>query len=202
MREISPFENVSIEEIETCIKNLPSELRDLVYKIREQKRSNNRLIPSSNLVDHSEILSQVERGKLLDKVAELVDENLFGRSEMCSQFANLLNLALNHLGISSKAVLGKAVYYSSKGKELFQWEHAWVRIGREVIDGNVDSLFENPRVPKAINIKPYWGPINMTPNDRRLKENRGKTLPDDKDVSELWWPELRSWIEKNISFSK
>ena len=34
-----------------------------------------------------------------------------------------------------------------------------MRIRDEVIDGNVDSLDENPTVPKAFRVAPYWGPI-------------------------------------------
>jgi hypothetical protein len=40
------------------------------------------------------------------------------------------------------------------GREIFRWEHVWVRVGAEVIDGNVDSLFENPMVPSASAVQP------------------------------------------------
>lgn len=44
----------------------------------------------------------------------------------------------------------------------------------------------------------------MTPKDGKLQENHGEQLPDDdKDVSEIWWLELRSWIDENLrSFLK
>jgi hypothetical protein len=47
------------------------------------------------------------------------------------------------------------IYYGADGEEIFRWQHAWVRIGNEVIDGNVDCLAENPLVPKAVSVAPY-----------------------------------------------
>ena len=67
------------------------------------------------------MLTAGKRAALLDKVAEMVDENLSGRSEMCLQFAELLNLALRHLGFNSFAVLGTATYLNAKEKRVFQW---------------------------------------------------------------------------------
>jgi hypothetical protein len=143
------------------------------------------------------LLSGDARKRLLDKVADLVDENLFGRSEMCMQFADLLTLALTHLELEARAVLGTAIYYSG-GNEIFRWSHAWVRVGHEVIDGNVDSLVENPLIPSAVHVAPFWGPITATPSDRRLREEHGKRLPPDSDVLNLWWPELRIWLDKEV----
>lgn len=88
--------------------------------------------------------------------------------------------------------------YNPDTKEIFRWDHAWVRIGDEVVDGNVDSLFENPLVPSIVKVAPYWGPIIETPTDRKLRENRGQKLPDDKDVSEIWWPELLIWLDNQL----
>ncbi len=133
----------------------------------------------------------------MDAVAALVDENLFGRSEMCIQFAALLQRALAHLGLPARTVVGWAIYYSD-GHEIFRWKHAWVRVGREVIDGNVDSLFENPTVPPAVNVAPYWGSISETPADRRLREDHGRALPADNDVSDIWWPELRASLDQML----
>lgn len=45
----------------------------------------------------------------LDYVPDLVDENLAGRSEMCLQFAQLIHLALSHVGMDSNAVAGTAM---------------------------------------------------------------------------------------------
>ncbi|MFQ5925908.1 MAG: hypothetical protein ACE5MH_00545, partial [Terriglobia bacterium] len=143
------------------------------------------------------LLTRELRAKLLDAVAELVDENLFGRSEMCIQFADLLHRALRHLHLPARPVVGQAIYYSG-GQEIFRWQHTWVRVGKEVIDGNVDSLFENPVVPAAVNVAPYWGPIEKIPRDRRIREEHGRELPPDKDVSTIWWPELRAWLDKTL----
>ncbi len=63
------------------------------------------------LVDKSSTLTKDVREKLLDKVAALVDENVVGRSDMCLQFANLLNRALVHLKFPSRAVVGIGIYY-------------------------------------------------------------------------------------------
>jgi hypothetical protein len=143
------------------------------------------------------LLSAQVRHRLLDKVAYLVDENIFGRSEMCMQFADLLRLALTHLKLDARAAIGTTIYYSG-GREIFRWSHAWVRVGVEVIDGNVDSLVENPAVPSAVRVAPYWGPITGTPSDRKLREDHGKRLPPDSDVSNIWWSELRIWLDENV----
>jgi len=125
-------------------------------------------------------------------------ENYVGRSEMCQQFADLLNRALTYLQFPSRPVIGTAIYYAVNGNEIFRWTHAWVRVGNEAIDGNVDSLSENPCVPKEVSVAPYWGPIDQTPADRKLREKHGDLLPPDVDVEKLWWPDLRHWIDTNL----
>lgn len=117
---------------------------------------------------------------------------------MCAQFADLLHRALQHLGLPARGALGTATYYDERGKRIFEWQHAWVRVGKEVIDGNVDSLYENPMVPSDVHVQPYWGPINETPNDRRLHEQGNSALPPDVDVDQIWWPELRDWIDNEL----
>jgi hypothetical protein len=139
------------------------------------------------------------RDKLLDAVAELVDENYAGRAEMCLQFAGLLHRALSHLKFPSRPVVGTAMYYGAKGDEIFRWRHAWVRVGDEVIDANVDCLAENPLVPKTVSVAPYWGPITDLPPDRRLRGEHGAVLPPDVDVDSIWWPELQQWIDRELS---
>lgn len=178
--------------------NLAPEIRPLILEIRRQKQAGERLRPSSSLVDRSRMLTSEYRIKLLDKVAALVDENYAGRSEMCQQFADLLHRALTYMQFPSRGVMGIAIYYDAEGKEVFRWNHAWVRVGEEVIDGNVDSLAENPLVPHQIRVAPYWGPITEVPEGRRLRENHGVALPSDVDVDGTWWPELRAWI--NVEF--
>jgi len=195
MREISPAEGISADEY---VALLPAAIRQLVNEIRRRKQAGESLRPSGSLIDHSVLLTKEHRNSLLDAISALVDENYIGRAEMCLQFADLLNRALLHLHFPSRPVVGTAIYYDSAGKEIFRWTHAWVRIGDEVIDGNVDSLAENPVVPKSVCIKPYWGPIAQTPSDRRLTEKHGEGLPSDVDVDQIWWPELKALLDKDF----
>lgn len=194
MREISPVENLSADNF---LKLAGPEAEKVASAIRSEKRTGTRPHPSSTLIDRSRLLTPSERHRLLDKVAGLVDENLFGRSEMCIQFADLLQRALAHLDLPARSVVGQATYYSD-GDEVFRWEHAWVRIGGEVIDGNVDSLFENPMVPSEVSAVPYWGPIEETPRDRKLREFHKRKLSPEKDVSAIWWPDLRMWLDEEL----
>lgn len=167
-------------------------------EIRRQKNAGERLRPSASMIDRSQMLTRESREKLLDKTAALVDENYAGRSEMCQQFADLLHRALTHLQFPSRGVIGTAIYYDDHGEEIFRWKHAWVRVGEEAIDGNVDCLSENPTVPKQVGVSPYWGPITAIPSDRRLRENHGAGLPGDIDVDGIWWPELKAWIDETF----
>ena len=114
------------------------------------------------------------------------------------QFADLLQRALAHLNLPARAIMGTCIYFNDD-REIFRWRHAWVRIGREVIDGNVDSLFENPMVPSSVAVAPYWGPINQVPPDRRLREDHGARLPPDNDVSDIWWPALAAWLDEHVA---
>ncbi len=193
MREISPAINLSVEEF---FKSLPRAMQDRVQRIRLQKREAQRPKPSSLLLDRSLLLTPTQRLAVLDTAANLVDENLFGRSEMCMQFAELLCRSLVYVGLQARVALGEAIYYD-QAHEIFRWQHAWVRVGDEVIDGNVDCLFENPMVPAAVRIAPYWGPIKEVPRDRRLREVLGSTLAPDADVSEIWWPEMQAWLDRS-----
>jgi len=67
-----------------------------------------------------------------------------------------------------------------------------------VVDGNVDILAENPVVPEVVCVAPYWGPIIATPTDRKLRENQGRSLPDDIDVEQYWWPDLRAFLDAGV----
>jgi len=195
MREISPAENLTVDK---CLDLYPPDVHARVNELRCQKAAGLRRCPSVTLIDRSQLLVHEARATLLDQVALLVDENLFGRAEMCMQFADLLERALRHLGLPARSTVGSAVYYFD-GREVFHWKHAWVRVGCEVVDGNVDVLDENPAVPAVVKIAPYWGPINETPQDRRLREDKALRLPADIDVSETWWPELRAWLDERFA---
>ena len=193
MREISPA-NIPCD---LFLRFAPKSAKEVAKRIRAQKREGTRPMPSSSLKDPSALLTRAQRVEILDTVAALVDENLFGRSEMCIQFADLLQRALAHLELPARAVIGTAIYYA-KGKEVFRWAHAWVRVDKEVIDGNVDSMVENPLVPATVTVAPYWGPIASLPSDRRLREEHGEVLPPDSDVADIWWPELRAWLDQEF----
>lgn len=172
-------------------------MRELVSLIRIQKKAGTRPLPSMKLVDKADCLSQHQRRALLDKVATLVDESVFGRAEMCLQFADLLHRALLQLHIPAKLTLGLAIYYSGD-REIFRWQHAWVRIGKHVIDGNTDCILEHPPAPREITSPPFWGPIREVPPERYLREDRGALFPGDPDVENVWWPELVDWLQKEF----
>lgn len=196
MRVISPAVGVSVDQ---WLEHAP-QLKTLAHSILCQREAGTRPMPSETLIDKSKTLTAQQRTMLLDRVAALVDENCCGRSEMCLQFATLLQKALTHLGLTSRIAIGTATYFNQQGKKLFTWEHAWVRIGSEVIDGNVDCLYENPAVPQTVQVNPYWGPIAETPKDRQLRENRNVSgIAQDEDVEQLWWPDLRSWVKSQIT---
>ena len=194
MREISPAVNLSCEELLAIAPNT----KPKVGQIRAQKLAGIRILPSSSIEDLSSVLDTTLRAALLDRVATLVDENLFGRSEMCQQFALLLGRALVYKGLPAKVVAGEAVYYN-KGLKVFSWRHAWVCVETEAIDGNVDSLWENPAVPSNVRCRPYWGPIKQIPVDRKLRRDHTATVPADPDVEAFWWPELEQWLHENTS---
>ena len=195
MREISPAKNMSAEEF---LSHAPKQWQEATQRLREEKRRGTRPRPSAALLDDlATVLTPDVRRALIDHIAALVDENLFGRGEMCMQFAELLHLSLGRLKFPSRVVLGTALYFH-EGREAHRWGHAWVRVGAEVIDANVDSLSENPFVPPTVRPRPYWGPIDQTPQDRRLIPNLTAALNPDDDVASIWWPELLEWIDRDL----
>src|SRR5947209_7258221 len=120
MREISPAENLSADEF---LKIAPAQVQELVSQIRLQKQDGTRPKPSTTLVDRSILLTTPQRARLVDAVANRVDENLFGCAEMCLQFADLLQRALVAFALPAHAVVGRATYYAD-GQEVFSWRHA------------------------------------------------------------------------------
>jgi hypothetical protein len=192
-REISPALNATVDEY---VSMVPPLVQGIISRIRAEKESDSRSRPSTSLIDKSAMFTPRKRAALLDRVAELVDENVAGRSDMCLQYAKLLSLALNHLGFNSHAVTGAATYFNARGKRVFDWQHGWVRIGKEVIDGNTDSISENPLVPSRVSAPPYWGSIADAP--ARSYQQAGY-VEDDPDVLNVWWPELRDWLDKDFT---
>ncbi len=161
----------------------------LLSTIETQKRKGCRPRPSEQLINLGIQPDIATRTFLLDKCGELVDENWCGRSEMCVYFAVLLRHAFNQLGIDANVTLGKAKYCCN-GVE-FQWDHAWVISGNDLIDGNVDSMIENPMIPSGIIPKNYWGPVDSIPNDRSFYPSR--ILDNSQDTVELNEQEILTW---------
>jgi hypothetical protein len=192
-REISPALNATVDEY---VSMCPPLIQGIISRIRVEKKAGMRFRPSTSLIDKSLMLTPGKRIALLDKVAELVDENVVGRSDMCLQYATLINLALRHLGFSSHAVAGTATYLSDKGKRVFSWRHGWVRVGKEVIDGNTDSLSENIMVPKSLTAPPYWGSVVEIST---RKYDQDGYIEDDPDVTNTWWPELKNWLDADFT---
>jgi hypothetical protein len=76
-------------------------------------------------------------------------------------------------------------YYDQKGQFLFRWPkdgHVWVLVNEELIDGNSDILFENPKVPQQVAAHSYWGLKTQTPRDRKYTKRFGTI---DKTVSRI-----------------
>lgn len=194
MREISPAVNMSADDY---LATRPKKVREITEAIRKEKEEGNRPVPSSSLIDKSNLLTPIKRTTILDQVALLVDENLTGRSDMCQQFSLLLKKALEYFELESRCCTGIAIYFDDDRREVYRWPHIWVRIGNEVVDGNTDILYENLMIPKEVKVNPYWGPVNRIPVDRRLRENRGDVSAD-TDVENIWWPDLKNFLEKKF----
>jgi hypothetical protein len=153
------------------IQSLPPKHKKILDLILKQKKDLQRHRPSGNCILGTSQISPKIRLALLDLVASVVDDNFWGRSEMCVYFAILLRDALVKIGYTAQAILGSATYHSPiDSTKDFIWEHAWVNLDNEIIDGNIDSLVENPHVNSQAQIFPsaYWGTITELPNDRTL----------------------------------
>ncbi|GAA5512398.1 hypothetical protein Dcar01_01112 [Deinococcus carri] len=87
---------------------------------------------------------------------------------------------LAELGITARVVIGEATYKMHGTKHVML--HAWVEVGEDLVDGNVDSFEENVSIPNEIRPQPYWGPKRRAPN-RTFKETRELTA--DREVAEI-----------------
>jgi hypothetical protein len=107
----------------------------------------------------------------------------------------LLRHGLNFLGIPAEVHIGKATYIDHNNPDnRFKWDHAWVVSEEQLIDGNIDSMIENPMVPDGIAPAPYWGPIENIPFDRELHSNR--ILNSSQDAVELDEQEINIWKQR------
>lgn len=79
LQETSVFVNLTKEDL----LSFPPPARIHIDKIRREKFNHTRPRPSQTLIDKSTIMSSDQRKRLLDAVALLVDQDLFGRCGMC-----------------------------------------------------------------------------------------------------------------------
>lgn len=173
-------------------------LNVILTKIQTEKQNGTRDLPSSTIISLGDVPTQTERVFLVDICARLVDQNWAGRSEMCIYFAVLIRHGLGFLGYRATVEVGKACY--SRANQNFEFDHAWVRTEcGDFVDGNIDSITENPFIPEGIEPKPYWGPCDDLPTDREFHKVRD--LPPERDEVELDVEEIRQWkidLEREI----
>ena len=168
-----------------------------VYDVRREKHAAQRPLPSANLTSVGDQPPREVRAALLDMIATLVDEHIFGRSDMCLQFAALLERALQAMVLGAEARTGSVDYLRTTGGRM-RWTHAWVVLDDgSVIDGNADSIRENRVIGQNVIVDSYWGPTADLPDNRHIP--LGKRLDDrdrnDPDVRR-WWPRLENWMRK------
>jgi hypothetical protein len=172
------------------IESIERRAQQILVRLTNEKLLGTRPLPSSTLISIGNHPALPTRRFLLDACARLVDRDLFGRSELCVQFAILLRSALKTLGDRASVERGVASYRGSRS--MFEWRHAWVRTaGGDIVDGNIDSIVENPYVPDDVRPHPYWGPAASTPSDRTLLKE-SELLPAD-EPSEPDWNNLFAW---------
>jgi len=170
--------------VRESVQKLPAKNPGLMMaRIEAQRRAGTRQLPSDKLYSIGEEPLLEDRKFLIDSCAKLVDQNYAGRSEMCAYFAVLLRDALSIFGHAADVEIGKASYRYA-GSKVFTWDHAWVRTSDgQIIDGNIDSVVENPMVPVGVEPLPYWGPVDQLPPDRSFEKSH--VLPPERDLIEL-----------------
>ncbi|GGH46430.1 hypothetical protein GCM10008014_09090 [Paenibacillus silvae] len=165
--------------------------------IRKQKIERNRPFPSDKLITNGEFLNPEDRKKVIDISAALVDQAYGGRSDMCIYFACLVRYALNLLGHEADVCIGDAKYSNNEVK--FTWEHSWVEFEEYIIDGNVDTMIENPAVPMRLDPKPYWGKAANMPTDRIFAINKKVSESEETEILDSayieWKHRLKHFLE-------
>lgn len=187
-REVCPASDQGFS-VDEYLATLDPVTRAFADKIRELKASGPRPRPSARLILAGAAPSPDWRPALLDRIAALVDEDLFGRSDMCKPFAFLLAEALNLMGHKAKPLVGRAEYQRANGTWV-PWEHAWVKIGRDVlVDGNVDSMGENP----APELAPSPSPAPIGDHDLSAPETvASRTVDGSNYQNSTSMPSVRS----------
>ncbi len=162
-------------------------------KIINERKEGTRKRPSSNLIINNEAdskLTSATKMEFLDFVAEIVDHNVTGRSTKGVEFARLLSFILGSLGFKITVVLGIATYFD--GNNNFSWKedesgytHGWVLFeDNELIDGNADSMNENPYFGAGLNPSAFWGSVNNIPSDRIFVSHSSETF-DNLDLDSI-----------------
>lgn len=171
----------------------------LYQNILNQREMDTRPLPADRLITNGEFLDIQTRKVILDLCAALVDQNWCGRSEMCIYFSCLLRYALRLLGYKAEVHVGNATYLNSKTS--FTWEHSWVIFEKDLIDGNVDTMSENPYVPLGIDPSPYWGLIEQIPVDRQFHSKRMIMVSDEMEQLDdqyiTWKRKLKKYLKEN-----
>ena len=147
------------------------EMSSTLVKISKELDEGIRLFPSKNNIIVSNSLMKNNCLTILNTIASVVDTYKLGgislgRSDQCLQFAFLLRDVLTYLSQESKVVYGLATYKTNLGE--FTWEHSWIVTKKDLIDGNVDSMIENPAVPPSFKLYPpvFWGEFGYEFQDR------------------------------------
>ena len=142
--------------------------------IKEQKAKNERPLPSTKLFSLGEIPPRAVRNLVLDVAAQFTDRYSEGRGRQGPLFAAFARAVLETQGVASEVVIGWARYLVPE-QTPFEWDYAWLETELEVIDGNSDTLNENPMVPETLIRTPYWGPRERV-HDRQLTKIRTVTV--------------------------
>ncbi|WP_440110079.1 hypothetical protein [Paenibacillus sp. QZ-Y1] len=152
----------------------------ILKSIELQKKDRIRPFPSDKLITNGEFLEIEDRMRIIDNSAALVDQAYGGRCDMCLYFSCLVRYALRLLGHRANVFVGEATYTNNDVQ--FTWEHSWVEFENYIIDGNVDTMIENPAVPIGLDPKPYWGITESLPQDRLLKAKTRVDVTEELDA--------------------
>ncbi|WP_345462190.1 lasso peptide biosynthesis protein [Deinococcus carri] len=165
----------------TALRRLMKRQQELKDRIAAQRVSNTRPKPSDVLTSIGDQPPLPVRKLILDLAAEAADQHCeLSRNDQCVTFAVYARAMLAELGITARVVIGEATYKMHGTKHVML--HAWVEVGEDLVDGNVDSFEENVSIPNEIRPQPYWGPKRRAPN-RTFKETRELTA--DREVAEI-----------------
>ncbi|MBB6096760.1 hypothetical protein HNR42_000172 [Deinobacterium chartae] len=177
------------EEAEYLRTLSPSELdtfitraRSSAQRIAAQRQAGNRPEPSHTLVSFGRLPDLGVRRTIVDFAALFTDrDSPFGRGAESVLFAAYLRAILEMGGVDCTLAVGRA-RFTYAGGQTYERDHAWIELGEDVIDANVDTLTELADVPETLQVAPYWGPRDRLPG-RTLQ--RLRTLPIEREAIEI-----------------